>query len=333
MKLMRQHTIGSSGLTIGELGLGTMTWGGDTDLRTATNLLTGFVEAGGTLIDTAPAYGGGGAEQMIGRITHTALRRDDVVIATKAGFGMKAGQQRIDTSRKAMLDDLAGSLRRLHTDHVDLWQVHAWGGTPIDETLDALDVAVSSGMARYVGVCNYIGWQIGTAATWQNALPGRSRLISGQVEYSLLARRAEIEVIPALDYHRMGLLAWSPIGRGVLTGKYRNGIPRDSRGAREHFSWFVEPYLEPRSRAVTDAVAKAAEGLGLTPAQVALLWVRDAPGVTAALLGARTLTQLQPYLGLDNIKLPPAITEALDDVTGGPNQSRITNPSQNPDEA
>lgn len=319
---MRTRTVGGSGLEVSRLGLGTMTWGGDTGLDAATKLLTAFTSAGGNLVDTAPAYGDGAAEQILGRLTHTMVRRDELVIATKAGFGMKAGHRVVDTSKKALLDDLAGSLRRLHTDHVDLWQVHAWGSAPIDETLAALDIAVSSGMARYVGICNYIGWQIGTAAAWQQAIPGRARLISGQVEYSLLARRAEIEVVPALTHHDMGLLAWSPIGRGVLTGKYRTGTPRDSRGAREHFSWFVEPYLEARSRAVTDAVVRAADGLGLTPAQVAMLWVRDAPGVTAPLLGARTAEQLDGYLGLDEVHLPDPIVRALDDVTGGPNQAR-----------
>lgn len=321
---MRTRRVGVSGLEVSQLGLGTMTWGGDTDLATASELLTSFADAGGSLIDTAAAYGGGAAEQMLGRIIAARLNRDDLVLATKAGFGVRSGQQIVDTSRKAMLNDLAGSLRRLHTDHVDLWQVHAWSDTPLDETLAALDQAVSSGMARYVGVCNYIGWQLGTAATWQEAVPGRNRLVSAQVEYSLLARRAEIEVIPALKHHEMGLFPWSPLGRGVLTGKYRAGTPRDSRGAREHFSWFVEPYLEERSRAVTDAVARAAEGLGLTAAQVAFLWVRDAPGVTAPLLGARTADQLATYLDLDDVRIPEPIVAALDDITGGPNQGRVS---------
>lgn len=324
---MRTRRVGSSGLEVSQLGLGTMTWGGNTSLPTASDLLTSFVDAGGTLVDTAPAYGGGAAEQMLGRIMRTGLDRENLVIATKAGFSLRNGEHVVDTSRKAMLNDLAGSLRRMHTDHVDLWQVHAWSETPLEETMAALDQAVRSGMARYVGVCNYIGWQIGTAASWQKAVPDRNRLISCQVEYSLLARRAEIEVTPAAKYHQMGLFPWSPIGRGVLTGKYRTGIPKDSRGARKHFSWFIKPYLEERSRLVTDAVIRAADGLGLTAAQVALLWVRDAPGVTAPLLGARTVEQLKVYLGLDDVQLPEPIVSALDDVTGGPNQGRTAGPT------
>lgn len=299
-----------------------MTWGRDTSPTEARNLLRAFVGAGGTLVDTAPAYGAGVAEKILGKLMHSDFARDDLVIATKAGFGIQDGQRVVDTSRGALLDDLAGSLRRLHTDHVDLWQVHAWGDAPLEETLATLDHAVSSGMARYVGICNYVGWQTARAATWQQAVPGRTRLVSGQVEYSLLARRAEVEVLPALRAHDMGCFPWSPLGRGVLTGKYRSGVPRGSRGATDHFSWFVDPYLGAKSNAIVDAVARAADGLGLTPSQVALLWVRDAPGVTAPLLGARTPEQLASYLDLEDSRLPEPIVSALDDVSGGPNHGR-----------
>lgn len=319
---MKQRQVGASGLSVGRLGLGTMTWGGDVDSNTVRVLLRDFVASGGNLVDTAPAYGGGRAEELIGRFMRSDLRRDDLVIATKAGFGTHGGSQSIDTSRGALLDDLADSLRRLRTDHVDLWQVHTWGEAPLEETLAALDQAVFSGMARYVGVCNYIGWQLGTAAAWQRAVPGRARLISGQIEYSLLARRAEVEVLPGLEHHGMGLFPWSPLGRGVLTGKYRAGIPRDSRGGRDHLAWFVEPYLDARSGSVVDAVSRAADGLGLTSAQVALLWVRDAPGVTAPLLGARTPQQLASLLVTEEHSLPQPIAAALDDITGGPHLGR-----------
>lgn len=319
---MRQRSVGASGLSVSQLGLGTMTWGTDVTISHARELVTAFVDAGGNLLDTAPAYGAGRAEEIIGQLLKSQVRREQLVIATKAGFGTHGGSQAIDTSRRAMLDDLASSLRRLGSDHVDLWQVHAWGQAPLDETLAALDHAVTAGMARYVGVSNFIGWQTGSAAAWQEAVPGRARLVSGQVEYSLLARRAEIEVIPALLHHGMGLFPWSPLGRGVLTSKYAQTTPRDSRGAHDHLSWFVEPYLDARSRAVTQAVVTAAQGLGLSAAQVALLWVRDAPGVAAPLLGARNIEQLQPLLDVDDQQLPTEIIAALDDVTGGPNQLR-----------
>lgn len=320
---MHTRRVGHSGLQVSRLGLGTLTWGRDTQPPEARSLLRTFHEAGGTLVDTAPAYGNGVAEQILGKLIRTDLQRSELVIATKAGFGVRDGRRVVDTSRGAMLADLAESLRRLHTDHVDLWQVHAWGEAPLDETLAAMDHAVNSGMARYAGVSNYVGWQTARAATWQQAVPGRAPLSSVQVEYSLLTRRAEIEVLPAARAHGMGVLPWSPLGRGVLTGKYRTGVPRGSRGAADHFSWFVEPYLEEgKSRAITDAVIRAAEGLDLTPAQVSLLWVRDAPGVTAPLLGARTADQLTELLAVEEMTLPVEIASALDDVSGGPNLAR-----------
>ena len=223
---------------------------------------------------------------------------------------------------ECVLDDLASSLRRLHTDHVDLWQLHAWGPAPLEESLSAIDHAVSAGMVRYAGVCNFVGWQTAQAATWQSAFPGRASIVSSQVEYSLLARRAEVEVIPAVRAFGMGLFPWSPLGRGVLAGRYRTGIPRDSRGGQAHFSWFVEPYLEQRSRSVVEAVATAASGLDLSCAQVALLWARDAPGVTAPLIGPRTPEHLEQLLETESIELPDEIMSALDDVSGGPNAGR-----------
>ncbi|MVA77065.1 aldo/keto reductase [Auraticoccus sp. F435] len=319
---MRQRSVGASGLSVSRLGLGTLTWGRDVSLDTAGDLLTTFVDAGGTLVDTAAAYGSGAVESMLGSMLDRVVPRDELVIATKAGFGVREGERVVDTSRRALLRDLDGSLRRLGTDHIDLWQVHAWGQAPLEETLAALDQAVSSGRVGYVGVSNYVGWQTAQAATWQRAVPGRARVVSTQVEYSLLARRAEIEVLPAVRAFEMGFFPWSPLGRGVLTGKYRTGTPRDSRGASDHFAWFVEPYLEQRSRAVVEAVARAADGLDLTPLQVALLWVRDAPTVTAPLLGARTVSQLQACLSVEELELPEEIARALDDVSGGPLSAR-----------
>lgn len=321
---MELRPLGNSGLRVSPIGLGSMAWGRDVPWEEVRRLVSDFLEAGGNLIDTAPAYGGGVAERMLGKLFAGGLSRDEVVVATKAGFVVRDGKRVIDTSRGAMLSDLEQSLRRLGTDHVDLWQVHAWGEAPVDETLSAMDSAVTRGLARYVGVSNFVGWQTATAATWQEAVGSRTSLASVQVEYSLLARRAEVEVIGAAQHHGLGLLAWSSLGRGVLTGKYRTGVPRDSRGAADHFEWFVEPYLQPRSAAVVDAVVRAAEGLGLTPAQVALLWVRDAPQVSSALVGPRTRAQLAELLETDSKVLVAPITSALDDVSGGPNAYRGT---------
>jgi aryl-alcohol dehydrogenase-like predicted oxidoreductase len=319
---MEMRQVGASGLQVSRLGLGTLTWGRDTTTEQASGLLEMFREAGGTLIDTAAAYGAGDAERLVGRLLAETGGRDEMVVATKAGFVIRNGARLVDTSRRALLRDLDGSLRRLGTDHVDLWQIHAWGAAPLEESLSAVDQAVSSGRARYAGISNFVGWQTAQAATWQRAFPGRTPISSAQVEYSLLARRAEVEVLPAVQACGMGFFPWSPLGRGVLTGQYRQGTPRGSRAASDHFSWFVEPYLDPRSRGVVEAVARAAEGLDLLPLQVALLWVRDAPGVTAPLLGARTAGQLAPALAVDDQHLPAEIISALDDVSGGPHAAR-----------
>lgn len=320
---MQLRPLGASGLHVSRLGLGTMAWGRDVEWPAAKDLLADFVDGGGNLVDTAPAYGAGVAEKMIGKALATGLPRESLVIATKAGFVIRDGRRSIDTSRGALLNDLEQSLRRLKTDHVDLWQVHAWGQAPLEETLSALDSAVSRGMARYVGVSNFVGWQTATAATWQEADRGRTPLSSVQVEYSLLARRAEVEVVGAAQHHRMGVLAWSGLGRGALTGKYRDGrLPRDSRAASDHFGWFLEPYLQPRSTAIVDAVAHAAQGLGLTAAQVALIWVRDAPQVASALVGPRTTDQLAELLDAEEKELVTPIVAALDDISGGTNAYR-----------
>ncbi len=319
---MEQRQVGTSGLQVSRLGLGTMTWGRDTSTDDARQLLRAFRTAGGTLVDTAAAYGAGDAERLIGELINSEIDRDDLVIATKAGFSIRDRRRVVDTSRRAMIIDLEGSLRRLGTDYVDLWQVHTWGTAPIEETLSAIDYAVTSGRARYAGISNFVGWQTAQAATWQRADPARAPIVSTQVEYSLLARRAEVEVLEAVRAFGLGFFPWSPLGRGVLTGKYRDGTPRSSRAATRHFSWFVEPYLQPRSRAVVEAVAKAAEGLELSALQVSLLWVRDAPGVTAPLLGCRTAAQLQACLSVDGETLPAEIARALDDVSGGPLAAR-----------
>ncbi|MBB3044730.1 aldo/keto reductase [Nocardioides sp. LMS-CY] len=313
---MQQRRVGSTGLTVSRLGLGTMTWGRDTDEHEARDQLIAFAEAGGTLIDTAAGYGSGASEELIGSLIGDVVARDEVVLATKAGISSRQGGRSYDTSRGHLLGTLDASLRRLGVDHVDLWQVHIWSDdTPLEETLAALDHAVSTGRASYVGVSNYAGWQTARAATWQRAVPGRTPLASTQVEYSLLNRAVEQEVLPAAAALGLGVLPWSPLGRGVLTGKYRTGTPSDSRAATSHFANFVNPYLDERGAGIVEAVARAAEGLGWSALEVALTWVRDRPGVTAPIVGARTAAQLRGALGVDELSLPPEITAALDDVS------------------
>jgi aryl-alcohol dehydrogenase-like predicted oxidoreductase len=312
---MELRHLGRTGLRVSRIGLGTMTWGQGMDELDAAEQLKAFVEAGGNLVDTADVYADGGAEYLLSRLIEEFVPRSELVIATKAG-SVPDANRRFDGSRGHLLASLDASLRRLGTDYVDLWQVHAFDpGTPTDETLHALDLAVSSGRARYVGVSNFCGWQLAKAATWQRSVPGRTPLASTQMEYSLLQRGIEREVLPAALDSDMGLLAASPLGRGVLTGKYRHGTPADSRGASPYLAAFVHPYLDERGRRIVDAVATAADGLGTTPLQVALAWVRDRPGVVAPIVGARNAAQLGAALSVESLTLPEEIRRALDDIS------------------
>ncbi len=313
---MQQRRLGRTGLKVSRLGLGTLTWGRDTDEHEARDQLVAFTEAGGTLIDTAAGYGDGASEELLGSLLDDVVAREAVVVATKAGISRAHGSRTADASRGHLIRTLDASIKRLGVDHLDLWQVHTWvEDTPLEETLSALDYAVTSGRVAYAGISNYSGWQGAHAATWQSAVPGRARLASHQVEYSLLNRTVESEVIPAAEAMGMGVLPWSPLGRGVLTGKYRSGTPADSRAASPHFASFVGTYLNERSARIVDAVVRAADGLDLSPLEVALAWVRDRPGVTAPIVGARTAAQLRGSLGVEDCELPAEIVDALDDVS------------------
>ncbi|WP_274556389.1 aldo/keto reductase [Streptomyces spiramyceticus] len=313
---MEQRHLGRTGLRVSRIGLGTLTWGRDTDEHDAADLMKVFWEAGGTLVDTADVYGDGDAEYVLGQLVERLVPRRELVIATKAG-SVPDPDRRFDASRGHLLAALDASLERLGTDYVDLWQVHAFDpATPLDETLQALDIAVSSGRARYAGVSNFCGWQLAKAATWQLAAPGvRTRLASTQMEYSLLQRGVEREVLPAALDLGVGLLPSSPLGRGVLTGKYRNTTPADSRGASDDLSAFVAPYLDDAASRIVDAVATAADGLATSTLQVALAWIRDRPGVVAPIVGARNAQQLTAALSVEALSLPDEICQALDDVS------------------
>ncbi len=304
------------GLEISRLGLGTMTWGRDTDENEAAQQLQLFFEAGGNLIDTAAVYGDGDAERVLGGFIGTLIKREDVIIATKAGISVTDGVRKISNSRNDLISDLDKSLARLNVDHVDIWQIHTWDKqTPLEESLSALDYAVTSGKARYAGVCNFNGWQLARSATLQNPIFGKSMITSTQNEYSLLNRKVEEEVLPAAISMEIGFLAWSPLGRGVLTGKYRNGVPSDSRAASPHFANFVEPYFSDKAKKIVEAVHVAAEGLGFSPLEISLSWVRDAPGVTSTLIGARTGAQLRGILTVEQITLPDQVRLALNEVS------------------
>lgn len=308
---MQYRRVGTSGLSVSQLGLGTMGFGGAVDELDAEDQLRVFLEAGGTLVDTAPIYGDGRTEPMVGALLSKLGARTEVVLSGKAGLAYRDGNVVRVASLRTLLDQLDQSLSDLGTDHLDLWQVHRWDeNTPLDETLGTLEHALTTGRARYVGVSNFYGWQLATAA----AGPG-PRLISNQVEYSLLRRDIEDEVVPAAEHHGISVIAWAPLGRGVLTGKYRTGIPGDSRGADTRWEGYVRPYLSTSRAHIVEAVAKAADGLEVTMSHVALAWLLRQRTVASALIGARTTAQLSESLATEDVEIPDEIIQALDDVS------------------
>lgn len=313
---MEMRRAGKSGLTLSRLGLGTMTWGRDTDTHEAADQCRAFIEAGGNFIDTSPIYGDGDSERVIGGMIGTLFNREDVVLATKAGIRLIDGERVVSNTRQSLISELEKSLTRLGTDHVDLWQIHRWDyNTPLEDTLSALDYAYSSGKARYVGISNFSGWQGARSITLQELHGLKAPIVTMQNEYSLLNRHVEDEILPMADELKVGFLAWAPLARGVLTGKYRKGIPSDSRAAAPHFVKHVEPYLDENSSRIVEAVSVAAEGLGFSPLEVSLAWVRDNPLVTSSIVGARTGAQLRGILKSEEIVLPLTIREVLDEVS------------------
>ncbi len=302
---MEQRRVGRSGLQVSRLALGTMTWGRDTDADEAAAELETFVGAGGTLIDTANIYGDGDAESILGTLIPDVIPRSDVVLAVTT-VGM--------SGRGRLLTALDASLTRLGTDSVDLWLVHGFdAGVPYEETCAALAAAVDSGRAAYVGVSGHTGWQLATHAA-HLATIGRP-LVAVECEYSLLARSVEESVLPAAEVHGAGLLGWAPLGRGVLTGKYRTGTPADSRGASVQFERYVAHHRTDAAARIVEAVVTAADGLGTSPLAVACAWVRDRPGVASAVVGARDAAQLLGALASEELTLPTEIRAALDDVS------------------
>ena len=313
---MEMRMVGNSGLEISRLGLGTMTWGRDTDTHEAADQARAYIEAGGNFFDTASHYGNGDSERVIGGLIGTLFRREDVVISTKAGVVYESASLKTDASRPSLMSALDQSLARLGTDHVDLWQVQIWDEkVPLEDSLSALDWAYTSGRARYVGISNFNGWQSARAISLQEGNSAKAPITSLQNEFSLLERSVEDDALDCAINLNRGFIAWSPLGRGALTGKYRQGIPADSRAATPHFAPFIEPYLNERSRRIVEAVSVAAQGLGYSPLEVALAWVRDFPGVTSAVVGARTGAQMRGILVSEEIALPEVVRTALDEIS------------------
>jgi aryl-alcohol dehydrogenase-like predicted oxidoreductase len=307
---MEYRTLGRSGCAVSTLALGTMTFGQEADEDASHAQLDGFVEAGGTLIDTADVYGNGASEEIIGRWLgkQPAEIRSQIVLATKGRFRMGDGGNDVGLSRRHLRDALDASLRRLDVDSVDLYQVHAFDPhTPLDETLHFLDDAVTAGKISYVGLSNYTGWQVQKVVDLAE-FRGLARPVTLQPQYNLLVREIEWEIVPACESTGLGLLPWSPLGGGWLTGKYsKDARPTGATRLGENPDRGVEAY-DRRSTAqrtwdVIDAVQSIASSRGVTMAQVALAWLVDRPMVTSVILGARTVEQLQDNLGAADLHL------------------------------
>jgi len=317
---MDYRTLGYSGCAVSSLCLGTMTFGVEADETVAHQQLDRFLEAGGTLVDTADVYGGGRSEEIIGRwfARRPADLTEPVVLATKGRFHF-AGDNSPNgagLSARHLTRALDASLRRLGLDTVDLYQVHAFDAlTPMEETLRTLDQFVRSGKIRYYGLSNFTGWQLTKAVHLARAL-NVAGPVTLQPQYSLLAREIEWEIAPAVIDAGMGLLPWSPLGGGWLSGKYRRDQrPSGATRLGEDPGRGMEAYDRrgtDRTWHVIDAVQKVAEDRGTSMAEVALAWVTGRPGVSSTILGARTLDQLETNLRSADLHLTAAETAALD---------------------
>ena len=320
---MNYRYLGQIGLKVSELCLGAMTFGRESTEEVSVQMLDRFVEAGGNFIDTADVYSQGVSEEMLGRWLRSK-RRDDFVIATKARFAMGAEPNDVGLSRKHILSAVEASLRRLGTDYIDLYQVHMWDpGTPLEETLDALNQLVESGKVRYLGASNYAGYQLQKAIdlSRQNGWEAFACL---QPLYNLLDRSIEWELLPVCEAKGVGVIPWSPLRGGWLSGKFRRGMtapPPDTRieeAGRYGWSEAWDIYANERTWQVIDALLAVAGETEKSPAQVALNWLLQKPSVTAPILGARTLAHVEDNLGATGWSLSAAQMERLEQASAQP---------------
>ncbi|MBW6435682.1 aldo/keto reductase [Actinoplanes hulinensis] len=298
---MEYRNVGGSGLRVSELCLGTMTFGNESDEQTSHAILDRYVEAGGNFVDTADVYAGGASEEIIGRWLATR-RRDSLVVATKAFWSTGDGPNDNGAGRKHLIAAVHASLRRLRTDYIDLYQLHCFDETtPIEETLSTLDQLVRSGLVRHLGVSNYAAWQLQKSVDVAR-FRGWEPFVAAQPLYNLIDREIETELAPVCRNEGVGIIPWSPMRGGWLTGKYRRGMtaaPAGTRWEGDKQPWLGnwQDSVDERTWRVTDALIAVAEESGHTPAQVALRWLLQRPGVTAPIVGARTAEQLGDNLG------------------------------------
>jgi aryl-alcohol dehydrogenase-like predicted oxidoreductase len=314
------RNLGKSGLKISVLTMGTMTFGGtggfaqvgSTGVDEARRQVGMCLDAGINLIDTADVYSSGLSEEIVGQVLRG---RDDVLVATKVRMAMGPGPNDAGLSRQHIVSGCEASLRRLGTDHIDLYQVHEWDGvTPLEETLDALDLLVRSGKVRYVGASNYAGWQLMKALGLADR-QGLPRFVSQQIYYSLQSRDAEYELIPAAVDQGLGVLVWSPLAGGLLTGRYRRDQRPDS-GSRQLTDWNEPPvYDQDKLYDTVDVLVSVGEEHGVSAARVALAYLLAKPAATSLVVGARTSEQLADNLAAADLELSPADIERLDKVS------------------
>jgi aryl-alcohol dehydrogenase-like predicted oxidoreductase len=315
---MDYRTLGHSGCAVSNLCLGTMTFGAESSEDVAHAQLDRFVEVGGTLVDTADVYSAGGSEEIIGRwfASRGAEVTEPVVLATKGRFPLDDFPNGSGLSNRHLTRALDASLRRLGLDSVDLYQVHAFDRwTPMEETLRTLDGFIRAGKIRYYGLSNFTGWQLTKAVHLARQL-GVAGPVTLQPQYSLVVREIEWEIVPAVVDAGMGMLPWSPLAGGWLTGKYqRDARPTGSTRLGEDPNRGMEAFDRrgtDRTWAIIDAVRKIAETRSISMSEVALAWVTDRPGVSSTILGARTLEQLETNLSAADLHLSADETAALD---------------------
>ena len=314
---MEHRHLGHTGLMVSELCLGCMTFGRETDDGDSREIVGRFLEAGGNFIDTADVYSKGVSEEITGRAIKGL--RDDVVLATKVFFPMGEGPNDTGLSRKHVTQGCEDSLRRLGTDYIDLYQVHCWDGvTPLEETLSALTDLVRSGKVRYIGVSNFTGWQLMKSVCMSEAT-GLERFVCLQPQYSLVERNIEREILPICLEEGLGVIPWSPLGGGFLSGKYRRDeeLPEGSRisEAVESMEEHWDRRATARNWAALDVVGRISEETGKSYAQISLNWLLRQNGVTAPIIGARTLEQLEDNIGASGWKLTSEQVEELSEAS------------------
>ena len=318
---MRYTTLGTSGTIVSTQCLGTMTFGAEADEETSGSILNAFAEAGGTFIDTADVYSTGVSEEITGRwLKAHPEQAAQMVVATKGRFPMGEGHNDVGLSRRHLRQALDASLTRLGVEHIDLYQMHAWDAvTPLEETLRFLDDAVAAGKIGYYGFSNYLGYQV-TKAVHTAREHGWTPPVTLQPQYNLLVRGIEHEVVPACLDGGLGLLPWSPLAGGWLTGKYqRDTTPTGASRLGEDPERGMEAYgprnSDERTWAVIDDVAEVAKEQGVTSAAIALAWVAAQPAVTSVILGARTVEQLTDNLAAADLELTAEQLSHLTDVS------------------